>query len=97
MKTIWKYEIPVTDVVELSMPKDAHILPKVAAVAPNRLNVWAVVDPANELEIRQFLVVGTGNPLPEEASIWIGTVVTGPFVWHLFEPPKKRQVALDES
>jgi hypothetical protein len=47
--------------------------------------IWAKVSPENELEKRQFLVVGTGHTFDDTDMVYIGTYQDGPFVWHLFE------------
>lgn len=41
-------------------------------------------EPALELTERRFRVFGTGQPIPEGYH-HKGTVVAGPFVWHLYE------------
>lgn len=89
MKTIYRYQIPITDRPTLSMPAGAHILP----APPGERNdgsdieIWAEVDTTRPLEPRGFTIVGTGNPMPDEHGAFVGTVVThgGQFVWHIFE------------
>ena len=50
--------------------------------------IWAVVNPENESEKRQFCIRGTGHLDHSgkiDDDIYIGTVQTGTLVWHLFE------------
>mgnify|MGYP000084124691 CR=1 FL=1 len=85
-KTVWKYRMEVGSQT-IDMPSGAVV---VAAQAVHErhadLEVWAVVDPAMPLEPRQFLVTGTGFPLPEEPLLHRATCPNGlGLVWHLFE------------
>ena len=83
MSTIWKYLTNVAGEVVISMPLGAEIL-HVADLGPAMLHVWARVDPTAPLVDRHFVIVGTGNPCPAVGS-HVASVVTGPFVWHVFE------------
>lgn len=91
-KTIWKFTIPVTDVVEVEMPRNARVLPFVQTAKSGELgpraalNLWAEVHPNLEKVMRRFHIVGTGNPFPNvQHSAYVGSVVDGPFVWHVYE------------
>jgi hypothetical protein len=81
-KQIWKYK--VENIIE--MPKGAEIL-SVQIQNGEMFNacIWAKVSSENELEKRQFLVVGTGHTFDDTDMVYIGTYQDGPFVWHLFE------------
>ena len=89
MTTIWKYDLDVTDIQKVSMPMGAMPL-HVAIQNPNSgvertIQLWAAVDPARPKEDRLFAVVGTGNPAPEpDDAEYVGSVIDGPFVWHVF-------------
>lgn len=92
VKTIWRFTIPVTDVVTVSMPRNARVLPFVQPAMSGKLgprsalNLWAEVYPGAPKVIRRFLVVGTGNPIPEVyPNHWLASVVDPPFVWHVYE------------
>jgi hypothetical protein len=82
IKQIWKYK--VENVIE--MPIDAEIL-SVQIQNGQMFNacIWAKVNPENELEKRQFVVIGTGHTFDDSDMEYIGTYQDGPFVWHLFE------------
>lgn len=88
-KTIWKYELPLSPKVLLRMPRASKIL--FAAAQRGTICLWASVYPEFEEEDRSFLLVGTGNSIPEGLHEYIGTVQIDPFVWHIFET--KREVA----
>ena len=81
--TIWKYALEMTDRQFVSMPEGATLL----SVANQRgaLCLWALVDPDNPGVMREINIVGTGNPMTEDETHFIGSVVIEPFVWHVFE------------
>jgi hypothetical protein len=85
IKQIWKYK--VENVIE--MPKEAEIL-SVQIQNGQMFNacIWVKVNPENELEKRQFEVIGTGHSFDDSNKEYIGTYQDGPFVWHLFENVK---------
>ena len=84
MKTIWKYEINITDEQTIMMPKGSRTL---SFQLQNGIPcIWAVVEPNVEKEKRKFFIAGTGNPFPCEINaMFIGTIQNNGFVWHLFE------------
>ena len=79
IKQIWKYKFNYG----IEMPLDAKIL--TIQTQDGEPTIWALVNPNNELEIRNFRIVGTGNPFDDTNYTYIGTFQDGPFVWHLFE------------
>lgn len=82
--TIWKYRLD-NPVNEVSMPRGARILSVDEQDA--KVTVWAAVDLTAEEETRTLYVVGTGNPMPEDAGEFLGTAVCmrGMLVFHVFE------------
>ena len=84
-KEIWKYK--VENIIE--MPKEAEIL-SVQIQNGQMFNacIWVKVNPKNELEKRQFVVIGTGHSFDDTNYEYIGTYQDGPFVWHCFEVKK---------
>lgn len=85
MKTIYKYPAPLTVFVEhvQALPVGAKFchLGKQAGLPM----MWFEVDPEQrETESRVFFFTGTGR-LVENHSTHLGTVIDGPFVWHLYE------------
>lgn len=84
MKTIWMYPLKVTDVQTINLPTDARIL-KVDEVNGS-LFLWTLLDDQNKKMTEvAFRIVGTGHPFPDgKGCRYLNTVVTGPFVWHVF-------------
>lgn len=91
MHKVWRFALPVNDVVEVEMPAGAELL-TVAWQDDNifharGLSLWVRVDPAAPKEVKRFAVVGTGHPAPEpEEGKYVGTA----FLWngvvvHVFE------------
>lgn len=90
MKTIWKFQIRITDVQEIEMPKGAEVL--TVQEMSGHVYLWAIVgEHSGETENRIFHIYGTGNPMPDidrlsQARKYIGTVQQAEFyVWHVFE------------
>lgn len=86
MKTVWKFSIPVADVVEIEMPQGAEILH--VNEQHHCPTIWALVDPSQPMEKRQFRFAGTGHPIQEEhIGKFIGTFFQfdGSLVFHIFE------------
>jgi len=85
MKTIWKFNIPITDEVDIIMPRLSRIL-SVAEAGFASLSVWALVDPDMPRTSRKFYIYGTGHPAPHaDTQIYVGTVpMTNGLVFHLF-------------
>jgi len=85
MKTIYKYKVYPTDEFELSLPKGAYIL--CVQMQDSEPYIWTMVDTEAPLEIRKFILRGTGHTLPELPLVYIGTfqMRDGLLVFHLFE------------
>lgn len=90
LKVIYRYRLPITDRPTLDLPEGAEVL----SVGPPRderdeLDLWALLDPRNNSMMgrRDFRIVGTGNPVPADIGVFIGSVTTngGSLVWHVFE------------
>lgn len=79
MKQIWKFRLNTT----IQMPMDAQIL--TVQKQDGEPTIWAMVNTENELETRNFTIVGTGNSFDDKDMKYIGTFQDSPFVWHLFE------------
>ena len=87
-KTIWKFELEVTDNQYVNMPYGAELLSvQTQGTTPC---LWALVDAKNPTEERHFEVFGTGHPVNCDMGIerkYIGTfqLSGGATVFHLFE------------
>lgn len=85
-KTIWKYELDITGVQSIQMPKDAEIL---CVQAQNgKPCLWALVNPVAEKETIGLFTYGTGHIVPTEPYVhrYIGTyqLEDGALVFHVF-------------
>lgn len=86
MRTIFKYSIPIKDYLYIKMPKGAKILS--FQIQMGEPVIWALVNPNEECEERNFCIKGTGHPIQYDdfdENIFIGTIQSGALVWHLFE------------
>lgn len=81
MKKVFKYSLLTSENV-LDMPEGAQVLS--AHVQGTTVCIWALVDPGKPTERRTFRVYGTGHEM-DDGITFIGTVMAGPFVWHVFE------------
>lgn len=82
-KTVFKYPLSnASDITELGLTGPVlHF-----AEQHGRLVLWAEHDPKVEPVLRKFQIVGTGNPIPDNA-LFLGSTLTsgGFFVFHLYE------------
>lgn len=85
MKNVYKYEVPVDDVIVIKMPEGAEILHFEAQYGMPC--IWARVDPDAPMEKRCFRFAGTGHPLGDNVGKHVGSCMMrgGALVWHLFE------------
>ena len=87
MYTIYKYPITVTDRPTVKMPRGASVL---SVQGQGMITyIWAIVDPKEPEENREFYLQATGQPLEFEPSTtrFIGTfqLFEVRLVYHLFE------------
>lgn len=83
MKKIFKFDLNITDEQIIYMPVGAKIL---CIQEQNYMpKIQAICDVPAANEIRTFRTYGTGNPLPEDIGLYIGTFQTSRFIWHVFE------------
>lgn len=82
IKEIWKYSLDGI-VSEIEMPMEAKVL--TVQLQNGKPHIWTLVNSENDMEIRKFTIVGTGNPFDVSNMKYIGTFQDTPFVWHLFE------------
>lgn len=87
--TIWKFPLQFGTGLQVKMPRGAKIL--TAQVQKEKLCIWAIVDPENNVEVRNFSVAITGSNEDMVEGLfkdnYIGTfqMAGGEFVGHLFE------------
>lgn len=89
MKTIWKYEIwkyepdRLKEHQGIQMPRNSNILD--VQLQDGVPVFWATVDQDLPMEERRFLLLRTGEEMPEYPIHYIGTLQIGTAVYHLFE------------
>ena len=85
---IWKWTLATTDKQTLNMPKGAKIL--TVQTQGEEAQLWALCDETAPKEPRQFVIHGTGNPMPPgDPGTYIATyqLMGGSLVFHVFELP----------
>lgn len=87
MKTIHKYVMPLGGEAAISLPVGAEIL--CVKEQYGQLAMYVKLETSNVLtELRRFLIVGTGYPIPAATRLdYIDTVMlmSGQLVLHVFE------------
>jgi len=83
MKTIFKYALPMDGWVE--MHRGAY--PLTVQMQGDAPYIWAFVESEHPLEKRQFLIFGTGHPMPTDPGTYLGTIqmMHGQLVFHVFK------------
>lgn len=85
MRTIWKFDIELTDkptrhevpaggVVRFVGKQNGNVMP----------SIWIEVETNNPPTDRCFVVYGTGREITQ-GDVYLGTYLDYPFVWHVFE------------
>ena len=82
---IWKWELKITDLQTVDMPRDAKIMS--VQMQSGKLCLWAMCWPINPTRPRNIAIYGTGNPVPNDPGEYIGTAQQhdGALVWHVFD------------
>ena len=90
MITIHKYPIAITDQQLVHFPDGAQLL-HVGPDPSGTICVWALVDTLSFPTGVMIYMVGTGHNAGHlHGKAHLGTVLNGPFVWHVFcEPGSK--------
>lgn len=85
MAEVWKVALGPSDWQGVALPQGARILH--FGCQRDVPTIWALVDPATAIEVRQLRLVGTGHPFDVEGLAYVGTTLQldGDLVWHLFE------------
>ena len=93
MNKVFKYPVPVQDRFSLNLPQGARIL--TVQEQHGEPQIWALVNPENVIETRNFCLAGTGHSIEEneENLNYIGTfqLYNGDFIEHLFEIKEEQQ------
>ena len=88
MKTIYKYNLQVTDVQQVQLPKEAKIL--CVQTQRGEPQLWAEVESGATPEARTIEIFGTGHPISQEmgqSRRYISTfqMENGSLVFHAYE------------
>ncbi len=86
MRTIWKYNLDITDIQTIEMPVDGKILSIQTQLG--NICMWVEVNSSAPTTKRTFCVFGTGHEMPlYDRMTYLGTAQTanGKLVWHVFE------------
>lgn len=101
MKRVYKYPLyvpmknsgsPLTDIL---MPKNAKVVH--VGLQEGVVTIWAEVDDdalqaavsGREWDGRRFAVYGTGDTIPDDDAVHVGSLMDGIFVWHVYETPSR--------
>ena len=85
MKQVFKFPIQITDEQTITGPITQPV--SVGIDPTGQHCVWAECDAEGPTVAYVVTVVGTGHPLPVFAGIYLGMVVDGSFVWHIYIKP----------
>lgn len=80
---VWKFPFEIKDTFSLKMPAGSRILH--VALQGDVPCMWALCKASNPEITRQFRIHGTGHSNIELDEIYVGTIMDGAFVWHIFE------------
>ncbi len=87
MRTVYKYPMQMVGGEQIvRMPIGSNVL--ACQNQGEDPQLWAEVNDQNDMTDRTFIIVGTGHPLPEGASLkFIDTfqMVGGSLIFHVFE------------
>ena len=81
---VYKYELKLTGEQVIQIPGCYKILD--VKIVGRGLFIWAMVDPDGKKKNMKFYICGTGNLMPKDISMcsYVGTVLDGVLVWHIF-------------
>jgi hypothetical protein len=82
MRKIYKVKVPVG---ECQHPLPRGAVPLHAAVVDGEICVWLEVNDHSLMIPQRFVAVGTGQVIPYPFSVYCGTVIDGPHVWHIYK------------
>lgn len=84
MKTIHNFPLVITDRQTISIDWDAKFLS--VGIRNGQLCLWAMVNTENGYGRKNIRIIGTGHAIDNADYLtYIGTVIDGFFVWHVFE------------
>lgn len=97
MRTIYRYPLKRVERQDITGPG----LSRVVSVSRERgeIEVWAEIDTQQPMNTIQIVLVGTGQPHMDkfETDYYIGHVIEGQYVWHLYASPDTQLRAVDRN
>jgi hypothetical protein len=87
METMWKFvfDMERSPTLEISTPRGSHARFVGLDPASGNPAIWFLVPKvATEKVERTFVIYGTGHRI-HQFSDYVGSVIQGQFVWHIFE------------
>lgn len=82
MRTVHKYPLVLTS--EQVLPAPVNAIPLHVDSQNYRLNLWMEVDDSESMLARTVYIVGTGQEIPDGATVYAGSAILNPFVWHVY-------------
>ena len=82
MRRVFKYPLTNQRDGVLAIHRDAVI--RHVHAQGDAICLWAEIDDQRALEMREFVVVGTGHEVSSDLA-YVGTAHMPPFVWHVYE------------
>ena len=85
MKTIWKFDLEVTDLQDIAIPEGARLL--CVQIQRRQPKLWALVEEFAPIVKRFIEMVGTGHEVSDPVGAYIGTFQNenGSLVFHVFD------------
>lgn len=83
-RRIYKYPLAICDMQEVHTHHRARLL--CVDLQVGRPQIWAEVDTTAPTASLSVYVVGTGNPIPDEATTYVDSfqMYEGALVWHVY-------------
>jgi len=83
MTSIYKYPFSISNAFTLGLPRGAQILS--VQVQDAQPVLWAMVDTEEVVQLREFRVFGTGQPMPDLPRVdFLATIQMDFLCWHIF-------------
>lgn len=92
MKTIWKQQIIVADVIYIHVPQGSEFL--CVKVQMGVITLWYKCDPSPSTVQRRIYIVGTGHTRQDlENAKYLDTIMSEDhgLVLHFFEEPERKE------
>jgi hypothetical protein len=80
---VWKFPLATADEQVVLMPEGAIILH--VGEQQGQPCLWALVAPEAPMVDRHIIIRGTGHDVPRGVGAYVGSVVGGSLVMHIFE------------